>query len=101
MTTTPAEAWAFEFAANGLRDKMGYQGETLFSVAYNVFDEDLTERGADGARLYLTQPDRDDPAIFVEKTSEGYDFVFAWEDKEKYREDLGEEFYADAARYFK
>ncbi len=101
MTTTPAEAWAFEFAANGLRDRMAFQGEDLFSVAYNVFDENLEERDADGTRLYLTRPDRRDPAVFVEKTPEGYDFVFEWEGEEKYREELGSEFYDELNRYFK
>ena len=101
MTTTPAEAWAFELAADVMRNKMSSYGEDLFTIAYNMFDENLEERGLDGSRLYLSDPNDREPAVFVEKTEDGYDLVFSWEDEEKYREDLGEEFYADAARYLK
>lgn len=96
---TDAEAWSFAFSANSLRDRMGFQGENLFAVAYNVFDEDITERGASGSRLYLTDPYQKRPAVFVEKMSDGYDLVFEWEGVEKYRDDLAKEFYADAKQY--
>jgi hypothetical protein len=100
MSVTEAESWAFEFAANSLRDRMLYQEETLSSVAYNVFDEDIDDRGAVGTRLYLTSPNNTEPAIFVEKARGEFHLVFEFDGEEKYRNDIGREFYEDCRRYF-
>ena len=99
MAVTEAEAWAFAFAANALRDRMGFNDETLEAVAYNVFDEDIVDRGAVGDRLYLTSPHDTEPAIFIEKVSGEFHLVFEFGGEEKYRDDIGGEFYTQCRKY--
>lgn len=78
---------------------MEFNGEDLSSVAYNVFDERIDDRGEIGSRLYLSSPNDETPAVFVEKDGERFDIVFTWNGEEKYRDDLGRIFYDDARRY--
>jgi len=100
MTVTAAEAYAFEFSANSLRDRMEFYGEDLYTVAYSIFDENLVGRKPENSRLYLTRPADQEPSLFVEMTDDGFDLVFEWLGEEKYRDDIGELFYDDVKKYF-
>lgn len=100
MSVTEAEEWAFEFISNQIRDRVESGVDTWESLAYNVFGEDMVDRGALGSRLYLTPPSDTEPKIFIEKMSQNeFSFVMEWAGREKYRDSLGVEFHDEVRRF--
>ncbi|MCZ4366636.1 hypothetical protein [Sulfitobacter dubius] len=98
MAEFGAEDWAWEYVANDIRDRIGNRGESLRTISHVVFDHEI---GApDGKRLYLTDPDDQRPALYIERVSDDeYDLVIVWDGAEKYRNQMETQLEGEIQRF--